>query len=249
MRRNALTSMNRRSAVDAEVAFEGDLHNHAGLRALVDAACGPAQASEMGGLPAAVAAFRAPARQLPSPDRRPRHAGGSIAGRLAASALAVKIMLACLGAAALGGLAYAGVNGKLPGTASQPSRSSHSTESSGDHPSAHASSTPPGHASASKPASGSTIAPAAALPGLCTSWLASANDPNRASDHRFTKLVNAAGNSADVTPYCSTLLASGSHGNSEHPTKPTHPSETNSPHPTKSAKSKPPKVTPTHSGH
>jgi len=239
--------MKRRSIPHApvEAALESDLRDHAGLRQLVEAASAPAQPHELSGLEVAMAAFSSAQSKVGESHRPAR----TFASRMPASALAVKIMLACLGAAALGGLTYAGVNGKLPGTTPHTPASSHQSATTTAQRSSPA--TPPGHATGSKPATGSTIAPDEALPGLCTSWLASSHDPNRATDHRFVKLINAAGSAEAVTSYCAALAHPASRGNTSHPNSESHPTPSphSATHSPKRPKVSPPKASPTHSGH
>jgi len=223
------------SPIEAEAALDGDLHGHAGLRALLEAARGPVQLHELHGLAAATAAFGT----APADGRESGRSARTLASRLAASALAVKIMLACLGAAALGDITYAGVNGNLPGTTHHsPAAPNHTSTSVQVAP---PTAVPPGHAVGTRPGTGSTVAPDAALQGLCTSWLASAHDPNRASDHRFTKLVNAAGNASAVTSYCSALSNPAKNANAEHPSSTAHPTPRSQPHPSNFASITPPK--------
>jgi hypothetical protein len=255
-RRNALRLMKRRalSRREVEAVLMDGPHDHDELRALVQAARRGAEPAELAGLAAATAAFRyAPVRDA----ARARARRTRLASRLAASAVGVKVAIACLGAAALGGIAYTAAGGTLPGTSQHSPSSSHSVASS-TH--SQVTSTPSRDSARPTPSASphgsrpGTVAPASALRGLCVSWLASSNDPNRATNSRFSKLISAAGSAEAVTPYCTALVDSTgsgnvphpsgignlSHqaaspsggGNSTHPVHPTHPTNTPSKKPT-----------------
>lgn len=225
--RGALSPMQRqtptRSELDALLAGPGPQRTP--LDGLMEAARGAAQPHELLGLDAAVAVFQSgPESAAATGAPRHRAAAPARVGGLVARVLALKVFLICLGTMALGGFAYAAVDGDLPGITHHhaPGRHASTTASHGQGVAT------PAPGTGSRPAG---VPPAAALPGLCVSWLASASDPNRSTDQRFAALEQAAGSAGAVTAYCTNLVASTSPGNSTHPTGPpssvsipTHPS-------------------------
>lgn len=223
--RAALGLMRRRALSGDEVEavlMEGP-HDQAALRELLHAVRRPADPAELAGLEAAVAAFR----DAPAPSASSWHAAaprtrlaGRLAGRLAASALGVKVALACVGAAALGGIAYAAAGGTVPGTSHHAPRTGDTVASSAHGQPAVPPSAQPtpgarpsetggpgsGPAGPAHPGTAATsVAPTASLRGLCVSWLAAARDPNRAVGPRYAKLIHAAGGPTGVTAYCGLL--------------------------------------------
>lgn len=267
-RRDALCPMPRQtpalSRADLDAILAGPGPQRTPLDGLMEAARGAAQPQELLGLDAALAVFRSGPESAASISTAaaPRHRAVKPAriGGFVARVLALKVLLICLGTMALGGLAYAAVDGDLPGTTHHHSPGRHASTTA-SHSQGVAT---PAPGSGSRPAG---VPPAPAIRGLCVSWLASAQDPNRSTDQRFAALEHAAGSAGAVSAYCTNLVASTSPGNSTHPTgppssvgNPTHPSgppssiassvhptaspSGHSPHPTKH-----PHPSPTHTGH
>lgn len=137
-------------------------------------------------------------------------------------------------AAATGGLALAAATGNLPGPLQHAAHSAvgapdsnHSAgttpqASSTDTPTRSDSSTDSASDSASASASDSAHAPNPNLVGLCHAYQAGVGtNPGKALDNpAFTVLITAAGGKADVTSYCTALLATA------HPSDSNEPSET-----------------------
>ncbi|SFW75301.1 hypothetical protein [Amycolatopsis australiensis] len=168
------------------------------LAGLLAAAAAPPRDGELGGEPAAVAAFLEAARHT----HAPRPGSPSMRKSTWAKLLTAKVAAAAAAIFAAGGVATAAVTGALPLPA-------------GDPPRAPATSAPSDPA-AGEPATSTTAhtrdetrpAPAPSLPGLCRAYEAGdqAERGKAPANPAFTALVTAAGGQAGVDGYCAALL-------------------------------------------
>jgi hypothetical protein len=191
---------------------------------LLRAAAAPGRADELAGAPEAVAVFAA-ASLVPPVEKSiaPRRTAPALA-RVARRMLALRLLALAAGTAAVGGVAYAAASGPLSTPSAGPASHAPGVDPrtgasigvpastrAGPHPAAAASSAAArAHSSvatrgrlAPPPAS-----PSPSLRGLCTAWLAQPSHHARmAADPAFAALVRAAGSAADVSGFCTDLLA------------------------------------------
>ncbi len=204
------------------------------LQALLGAAAAPTHEDELAGLTAAVTAF---SLAKPPPRRNPMM---SVLAKL----IAVKALVATIGAATVGGVALAAATGTLPApiqtvahnTVGAPSAVSSEEEVDATETPEQADATPT-----------KTATPSPNLVGLCRAYGAGvATSHGKALENpAFTVLITTAGGKDLITGFCTTLLATAPGGR---PTsRPTHAPSTHKPtaHPTHAASTHKPTTHPT----
>jgi hypothetical protein len=206
----------------AEKLLTGDATVDGALADVLAAASAPADPRELQGEDTAVAMFHAARTGLTSPADARAHSATVVSRLLTARFAALLLLFVGLG---IGGVAVAASTGVIPALPHHRGTPGGPVSPHLPRPPSGSTSAPTPHADPSAPNVSSSGSLSTSLPGQCHAYMAqvSAGHTSVVNDHRFARLIAAAGGASNVVSYCQVLLARPSSGAGAGGTPAPHP--------------------------